>query len=204
MYTCMAWRVVVFKCNMGINLDKLTISSTLWYICHTARAYISMYFVGRTHKCIYYCGLNIRMEILYGVHMSGDIVRCTYVWRYCTVYICLEISVTHADIHRFSQYGYTLTLFIGAYTSIFPLIDLNIVRFMWGYTSYELHENANKCDYVPIICLRVTVRTTESTLEHTRDMEWIWVYIPQHLYVFASCGFFSRISETTEFLCGRV
>jgi len=52
--------------------------------------------------------------------------------------------------------------------------------------------------------LRMVVRTSQNIREYVRAMEWIWLYIPQHLYVLASCGFFGHISETTDFLCGRV
>jgi len=47
------------------------------------------------------------------------------------VCIRLEISlVTYADIHRFHQYGYSLTLLTGAYISICSVIDLNIVGYI--------------------------------------------------------------------------
>lgn len=40
------------------------------------------------------------------------------------------------------------------------------------YILYDLHEKADKCNcYVPIICLRMVLRTTEDIREYARAME---------------------------------
>jgi len=97
-YTWMEFRVVVFRCNMGINLDKLTMSGTLWCTCRTARAYISMCFVWRKYKCINYCSLIIQKEIWHGLHKSGDI-PC-YLCRYSQVWsVRIYSNFTHRGLH---------------------------------------------------------------------------------------------------------